>query len=704
MIAIDENNKIIKIHTKNTTYAMQIAFGKYVLHRYYGKRTEEIKPCRYRPVAFAPFDGDIGVKFSLDTVSTELSFFGSGDLRDTGVKIKNKNGDSVTGFFFESYRVFDGRVNFDGMPYSRGGDKTLEIVYFDAVSKCRLRSYYTVFYETDVITRYAVFENAGKNPLLIENALVCQLDFENTKFEFTCLAGKYYWERNITTYPLHFGKQSIYSERGQSSAHANPFAILRRPKTTENKGECYAVQFVYSGDFEIQAELRYDKRVRLMAGLNRHTIAWNLEKGESFTTPETILTYSQKGINGLSQNLHDHLRNSIINPKFVNKSRPVVINTWEAVHFDINEDVLLEFAKKAKEMNIDTLVVDDGWFGNRNDDTSSLGDWYVNTEKFKNGLKSFSEKVHAHGLKLGIWIEPEMVNPNSDFYRQHPDWVLKCKDRTNSLSRNQLLLDASNLEAVKCVVDMIKKALDGVKLEYIKWDFNRSLSEAGSFNLPRKNQCEIKHRFVLGSYKMHEMLTNAFPDVMFEGCSGGGGRFDAGILFYCPQIWTSDNTDPIDRLQNQKGTSVAYPLSANSAHVSHTLLNRFEEKPDLDFRCAVALGGMLGYELNITKCSKEEVDTVREQIDLYKKIERLTIDGDLYRLDGLNSKEYGFYVLSKDKKEYFFEYYYLDKDFKGKEFDCIADEKSFKISVLPEDCKKVRHKKTLYYYFKHGKI
>lgn len=706
MISYNEQTKIIYINTKNTTYAMQISHGKYVLHLYYGKRTDSLKPYKERVVSFCPYDPNIGVKFSLDTVPTELSFFGSGDLRDTGIKIKNQNGDSVTRFLFKSFRVFDGRIEFDNMPYSRGGDKTLEITYFDGVSGCELRSYYTVFYDTDTITRYVTFENKSRHSLLIEEAMACQIDFERANFEWTSLGGKYCWERNPLTHKLHFGKQSVYSERGHTSAHANNFIMLQKPKTTENKGECYAVELVYSGDFEIQAELLYDKRARLMVGLNRHTISWNLGRGESFTTPEAIMTYSDKGRNGISQNMHDHLRNTVINPKFANKKRPVVINTWEAVYFNINEDLLLEFADKAAELGIDTLVVDDGWFGRRNNDKSSLGDWFVNTEKFKNGLKSFSEKVHARGINLGIWIEPEMINPDSDLYRAHPEWAIQCKDREGCLSRNQLLLDMTNNEAIDAVVGMIVKALEGVQIEYIKWDFNRSISEAGSLTLPKRKQCEVKHRFVLGTYRMHKLLTEAFPDVLFEGCSGGGGRLDAGIMFYCPQIWTSDNTDAIDRLKNQRGTSYAYPLSTNSAHVTHSCINKYEDKKnvDLDLRFKIAMGGVLGYEFNITKFTKEQSDVVKQQIKDYEAVRELVLKGDLYRLDCKLNREFGFYVLSKDRSEYYFEYFCLGEGFRERTFEIDAGNKKIKITVNRENAKKVSYKKTLHYFFKVDKV
>lgn len=703
-ILFNSKEKIFYIQTKNSTYAMQVVYNRYVLHLYYGKKREDISPWQERIVSFAPYDADIGVKFSLDTAPTELSFFGSGDLRDTGIKINNQNGDCTTDFLFESARIFKGRINFDDMPYSRGGDETLEIVYFDKVSNCRLKSYYTLFYETDTITRYVVFENVGNDVLRIENALGCQLDFENVDFEWSCLGGLYYWERDIITYPLHFGRQSIYSKRGHSSAQANPYSMLKTPMTTENQGECYAMEFVYSGDFEMQAELSYDKRVRWMAGLNRETVAWSLEGGTTFTTPETILVYSDKGTNGLMRNLHNHLRQHIINPKFVDKQRPVVINTWEAVNFNINEEVLLQFADRAVEMGIDTLVVDDGWYGKRNDDTSSLGDWFINNEKFKDGLKAFSEKVHKKGLKLGIWIEPEMINPNSELYRQHPEWVLRCKDRESKLSRNQLLLDMTNNEAIDYVVAMIKNALQDVQLEYIKWDFNRSIAESGSLMLSKEKQCEVKHRFVLGTYRMHKLLTEAFPNALFEGCSGGGGRFDAGMLFYCPQIWTSDNTDPIDRLKIQRGTMIAYPLSTISAHVSHTLLNDLEEKPNHDFRFRVALGGVLGYELNVTKLNQREIEEIREQIASYRKISPLILSGDAYILEGLQKGEYGFYVLSKDETEYYFEYFTFNEEFEDREFVLRTERKNLVLRVKKSEGKMIGSQKACFYYFQSGKI
>ena len=657
MIEFNCNEKVFRIDTKNTTYAMKIAHDRYLLHLHYGKKSNNFPDLnREISVAFSPYVKEFGDKFSLDTVMTELSFFDSGDMKDTAVKIKNANGDSVTSFFYKGYRIFKGRCEFVDMPYSRNADETLEIVYVDEVSGCELYSYYSVFVESDTITRYAKFVNKKEKAIEISRANIAQLDIPKGEFTLLTLCGEYAKERNIMEQHIHNGIQSIYSKRGHSSHHYNPFIVLKGAESTENKGEAYAMEFVYSGDFEAQAEKSFDGRIRLMMGLNRDTFSWRLQENEEFWTPEVILTYSEKGLNALSQNFHDHIRNCIVNPKFVYDPRPAVINTWEAMYFDINEDILFSYAESAKKLGIDMLVIDDGWFGERNNDKSSLGDWYVNRNKFKEGLQSFSEKVHKMGLKLGIWIEPEMVNPKSELYEKHPEWVLQCKNRPNSLGRDQLVLDLTNDEVVDYIVNKLKDTFSGIMLEYIKWDFNRSLSETGSLFLPSERQNEAKHRFMLGSYKMHKKLTEAFPNVIFEGCSGGGGRFDAGILFYCPQIWTSDNTDPICRFDIQKGTSLGYPLSTISAHVSNMTFNQIEKKPDYAFRFNVALGGIIGYEMNITKLLPEDEAKVKIQLEKNKKWQPLILKGDYYRLEGLNNEEYGFLCVSKDKEEFLLVY------------------------------------------------
>lgn len=652
MIIFDEQRKIFKIHTQNTTYAMQILHGKYVAHLYYGKRMDDIPDFKKTTASFTPYYKEENECFSFGWTATELSFFGSNDAKDTALKIQNGNGDSSTLFHYKAYRIFKGRIEFDDMPYSRGGEETLELVYEDETSNCTLYSYYTVFPNSDVITRYLRVENNGEHAVLLQRAIACQLDLPENQYETVYLCGKYFNERNIVSTPTHIGVQGIYSQRGHSSHHFNPFMAIKTAQTTEYFGDAYAMEFVYSGDFTAQAEQSFEGSLRLLMGLNKDTFSWRLEKGEGFTTPETILTYSGQGTNKLTQNLHEHIRTHIIPEKFANTPRPIVINTWEAMGMKIHEDGILQYARSAKELGIDTVVVDDGWFGKRNNDDCSLGDWQVDLHKFPNGLAAFSNKIHEMGLKLGFWIEPEMINADSRLYEKHPEWVLQCKDRTPSLGRTQYALDLTNDEAIDFVVNELKETFKDVQLDYIKWDFNRSLAEVGSLCLPPERQCEAKHRFVLGSYKMHAALIKAFPDVLFEGCCGGGGRFDCGILFYCPQIWTSDNTDPVARIDIQKGTAFAYPLSTISAHVSNSKFNTLESERDYAFRFNVAALGTLGYEMDITKLSVENRQIIKEQIQTYKRIQPLILSGDCYRLNDNSAGEYGVCIVSKDKKRF----------------------------------------------------
>lgn len=662
MITFDNESKIIKIDTENTSYAMKIVRGKYVAHLYYGAKTDGLSRLyKEKIVSFAPYPAEEGVKFSLDTVATELSFFGSGDLKDTAIKICGQNGDCTTLFKLEDFRIYKGGAKGGNLPYSRDGDETLELIYFDEVSGCKLHSYYTVYENSDTLIRKAKIVNESDSSVSIRALFACQLDFTDKKLDMLTLAGKYYSERHKQILPIGISRQSIYSKCGHSSHRHNPFAALVSKHIKENSGEAYGVLFGYSGDFEIQTEKLFGGFTRLLAGMNRDTFEWRLLPNEEFYSPETVLTYSDRGLNGMSQNLHDHIRKHIVNPKFVYAPRPILVNTWEAVYFKIDNDVILRYAENASHLGIDMIVVDDGWFGERDDDKAALGDWFVNRKKFPDGLLALAERVRDFGVKFGIWIEPEMINADSDLFRAHPEWVLGSKNREYSLSRNQLVLDLTNPEVADYVGDCIIAALKDVKPDYIKWDFNRSLTEVGSAYLPKELQGEASHRFVLGSYRLHEKLTRAFPDAVFEGCSGGGGRFDAGILHYVPQIWTSDQTDPVRRLPIQLGTSVAYPLSTMSAHVSHRKFNKLEEKPDYGFRFAVALWGVTGYETDITSLSADERETLKKQTRDLKKYQPLLLSGDLFRLDGLYKKEYAFAVVSKDKTEFLFDYISVGK-------------------------------------------
>ncbi len=658
MIQYFDQQKIFKIDTKNTSYVMRVAYDKFVEHVYYGKKIENADfPQTDKIISFAPFVKETGYVFSLCTRQMELSFFDSGDLRDTGVRIKNADGNSVTLFYFKDYKIFDGRVEFLDMPFSRNAEQTLEIIYFDPVSNCELSSYYSVFPESDTITRYMTIRNLGKQKVMLESVIACQIDFAGGEYDVTTLPGCYYIERMAQTVPVSVGVQKIYSKRGHSSAHFNPYMQITQKGASEYAGNAFGMNIVYSGDFVTQVERTYENDYRVMTGINPETFDWNLHAGEQFTTPETVISFSGEGTNKLTQNFHDHIREHIVPKKYKSAKRPVVINSWEAMYFDIDEDVLLKYAEKANQLGIDTLVVDDGWFLGRDNDFTSLGDWIVDRRKFKDGLKVFSERVHERGVNLGIWIEPDMISEDSELYRAHPDWAIQVPNRPLSLSRNQLVLDMTNDEAVNYVVELIKETFKGVKLEYVKWDFNRSLSETGSLHLSKEQQGEVKHRFTLGDYKMRKALTEAFPDALFEGCSGGGALYDLGMMFYHPQIWASDNTDPVSRIKIQKGSTMCYPLSVLSAHVANTKNNQVEQDLDYKFRYAVACGAVIGYELNITNLSPENEQLVASQVKDYDNLWSLVLDGDFFVIDNLGQDEYGFTLVSKDKKEFAVYYY-----------------------------------------------
>lgn len=658
MIKFIEEQKLFQIDTKNTSYVMRVSFDKFVEHVYYGKKLEKADfPYKDKIISFAPFIKETGYGFSLCTRQMELSFFDSGDLRDTGVRIKNADGNSVTLFYYKDYKIFDGRIEFSDMPYSRNADKTLELIYFDPVSNCELSSYYSVFYDTDTITRYMTIRNVGSEKVTLESVIACQVDFAGGEYDVTTLNGCYYIERMPETVPVACGIQKIYSKRGHSSSHFNPYIQIAEKGASEYAGNVFAMNMVYSGDFVSQVERTYENDYRVMTGINPETFNWILGAGEQFTTPEAVISFSSVGKNKLTQNFHDHVREYIVPKEYKSAKRPIVINSWEAMYFNIDEEVLLKYAEKANELGIDTLVVDDGWFLGRDNDKTSLGDWIADSRKFKDGLKAFSDRVHERGVNLGIWIEPDMISEDSDLYRQHPDWAIQVPNRPLSLGRNQLVLDMTNDDAINHVVNQLKETFKDVKIEYIKWDFNRSLSEVGSLNLPKEKQGEVKHRFTLGDYKMRKALTEAFPDAMFEGCSGGGGLYDMGIMFYCPQIWASDNTDPVWRIKIQQGSTICYPLSVLSAHVANTKSNKIEKGLDYDYRYAVASGAVLGYELNITKFSKETEALVKAQVNDYQDIYPLVLDGDFFIIDKLGKKEYGFTLVSKDKKSFAVFYY-----------------------------------------------
>ena len=540
-------------------------------------------------------------------------------------------------------------------PASPTFPKTLEIKLSDRVTGCELFLYYTVFYEEDVISRYMLLRNRGNAPVKLEKCMSFTLDLPGLDYDMVSLYGAHYDERHLQRTPLHYGMQSIYSRRGASSHQFNPFFALCDKKATETKGNVYGFNFVYSGSFLDEVEVDQTEHTRVQVGLGEENFGYTLLPGEEFASPEAILTFSDKGFGQMTRSLHDFTRNRILPKEAVQKPHPVVLNTWEACYFNIDEDKLVEFAKESAKAGFDMLVMDDGWFGKRNNDRAGLGDWQANPEKFKNGLKAFAEKVKETGVSFGIWVEPEMVNPDSDLYRAHPEWCLRVPQREPLVSREQLVLDMSNPTVVEFLKESFLETFRGVPIDYFKWDMNRHLTDLGSAYLDRKNQNELSHRYVLGLYRVMETLTERFPQVLFESCSSGGGRFDAGMLYYMPQTWTSDNTDAVCRLKIQHGTSFLFPTVTMGAHVSACPNHQVGRTTPLATRFAVAAAGNLGYELDLKKLSKEEKEEVREQIAEYKRRRRTVQFGTYYRLaDSFQENQSAWNIVSEDGMEVIF--------------------------------------------------
>ena len=624
---IKEANRFV-LNTKNTTYAFEIVFDRYLCHTYYGKKTNKLPASEMKCLSFAPYMADLDETKSPDVFLQECSFYGSGDFRPNALRL-NTDGTGVTDFVYKSYRIFKGRRELDGLPAARADEstRTLEITMVDSVSKCKLKLYYTVFAETDIISRYMVIENKGKKSVKIEKCMPMMLDIPRSDMDMISLYGGHIKEVNFQRAPLHHGIQSVYSNRGASSHQYNPFIAICDRNATDERGSVYGFNFVYSGSFLDEVDVDQSGRTRVLMGLGSDCFSYTLESGESFCSPEAVMTYSANGIGKMSRNFHKFIRNNIMPPVSL-EPHPVVLNTWEACYFDIDEDKLVKFAVEAKKTGFDMLVMDDGWFGKRNHDRAGLGDWFENRDKFPDGLASFVKKIQAEGVKFGIWVEPEMVNPDSDLYRAHPEWALRVEDREPLRSRHQLVLDMSNSDVVDYLIALFDKTFEGIHIDYFKWDMNRHMSNVGSSVLPADKQGEVFFRYMKGVYRLFDWFSKRFPSTVIETCSGGGGRYDLGMMQYGIQIWTSDNTNPYDRTRIQASAMLAYPAATMSCHVS----NPHEDMRSLDYRYKVAVGGMLGYELNILNMSDEVKREIAKQIAEYKTFEDVIRLGEYYNL------------------------------------------------------------------------
>lgn len=656
-----ENEKIFHITTPNSSYIFRLN-GEYMLeHLYYGKKIDNLHGLKNREL-FSHFTSrnyeylEQGVALHGETIPQEYGFFGSPDMRTPSFHAKYSDGSRITKMKYVSHNIFKGKPKLQGLPATyvenENDAETLEIKVKDELTGLSLVYRYTAFSNLDVICRSVDVINEGKNDVNISSAMSMSLDLTEQDFDFVHLFGAWARERSIEKTPLCHGLMKIESRRGSSSHHHSPFFALSRKNTTEECGEVYGFSLLYSGNFEAGVEVDTYDGLRAFMGINSFDFNWLLKPGESFYTPEAVMVYSKEGFGGMSRTFHDLYRNNLERGKFKGKKRPIVINSWEATMFDFDEKIILDYAKAAKKLGIEMLVLDDGWFGKRNDDKSSLGDWEPNLEKLPNGITGLAEKVKAEGLEFGLWYEPEMISPDSDLYRKHPDWCLHVEGRGKSIGRNQLVLDLSRDDVCEYIIDFLRKGLSSAPISYIKWDFNRNATEVGSAILPPERQTEVLHRYVLNLYKILETITTEFPDVIFEGCSGGGGRFDAGMMHYFHQYWTSDDTDAVERIKIQYGTSMVMPAEFCSAHVSHAPYGRMGRYTSLKTRGNVASFGPFGYEMDIRKLSDEEAEEIKAQIERYNLIYKTIQTGDQYRLISPFEDLYAAWeYVSKDKKE-----------------------------------------------------
>ena len=642
-IHFNQETGIFSLTTAHTLYQLQADPSGVLLHLYYGPKTDEdmryLIRLRDRGFSANPYEMRHKRGFSLDTLPQEYAGSGTGDYRISAVQTVAANGSRSADLRYAGYTLRAGREPLKGLPYVREAEdtETLTLTLRDEVTGLEVHLQYHVYPALDVIVRSARLVNAGQETLTLTKAASACLDFLHADLDAVHFHGRHCMERMPQRLRLPNGISAFGSTRGMSSHHHNPFVILCDRRATEDMGACWGCMLMYSGSHLQEMELDQAGTVRLVSGIHPEGFSWQLAPGEAFQTPEALLSFSTEGLNGLSGNYHDLIRQLVIPARWQKAPRPVLINSWEGCYFDFDARKILSFARAAAGVGLEMLVLDDGWFGQRNDDNAGLGDWVVNEGKLGCSLKHLSEEIHALGLQFGLWFEPEMVNEDSDLFRAHPDWALTDPGRRPAMGRNQLVLDMSRQEVVDYLFDAMCSVLDHAKIEYVKWDFNRSIANCFSRALPAGRQGEVAHRFMLGTYQLLSRLLSRYPDLMIEGCSGGGGRFDTGMLFYCPQIWCSDDTDAIERLIIQQGTSYGYPVSAMGAHVSAVPNHQTGRTVPLFTRSVTAQCGTFGYELNPETLSDAEKAAIRRQIADDHAYRPLISHGRYYRLTELDA-------------------------------------------------------------------
>ncbi len=647
---IIKNGNTIHLQGRNISYIMIESESKDLLHFYFGKK---ISDCDYSQMTdqWHEWGGYATSQFPLDVYPQEYPSYGYSDLRNGAYEIINKNGNLVSKLSVKEYKIHNGMTaEIKGMPCLFKGDKnadTLEVVLEDKAIDFEVHLYYTVFDEYDIIARSAVLVNKADRGIKVTRAYSANIDLPVGDYDMIHFAGSWGRERDMMRTPLRIGMRAeAENARGGSGHQINPFVMIASSDSDEVHGEVYGFSLIYSGNHSTVAKIDQFGTLRVQQGINPHQFEWELKPDEEFYTPQSVICYSDKGFGCLSREYHDVYRNNLMRSKWVNKKRPILINNWEGTYFDFTEEKLLSMAKKAKEAGLDLFVLDDGWFGKRNNDRCSLGDWKVNREKLPSGIDGLASKMNDIGLKFGLWFEPEMISPDSDLYREHPDWAVQVQEREPVEIRHQLLLDLSRQEVCDYVIKSVSDILANANVGYVKWDMNRQITDMPYLG--------FNHAYTLGYYKVMSAITSAFPDVLFEGCSAGGGRFDAGVLAYMPQIWASDNSDAISRLRIQYSTSMSYPVSAISTHVTASPNHQVGRITSLKTRADVAYAGTFGYELDITKATDEEFEEIKEQIEYSRHLQELVLKGDFYRLlSPFDGNLCSWEIVSKDKKQVF---------------------------------------------------
>lgn len=663
MIQYDASNRLFHLSTEQTSYIFKVHDTGHLVNLHYGARVRqtgmlnELYQNYKAPVGSATAYNTVS-HLTLDTLMHEAPAYGKGDYRVPMILLEDFQGSSVSDFVYVRHQMHKGEVSPEGLPHVRKATDTLEITLKETTSDLYLMLYYVILEASNCITRFARIENRTEHVVKIQALMSFSLDLMDSSYEAITLDGTWIRERHINEGGIRPGIFSIDSKKGVSGANHNPFIGLKGLQTDEHQGDAYGFSLIYSGNFLGRVEVSPFGMTRVQMGVSDFDFCWQLEPQAVFETPQCVLTYTNKGLNALSQNFHHLVNHHIIPPYWQGKERPILINNWEATYFDFDERKLLKLAKEAKNLGIELFVLDDGWFKGRNDDTTSLGDWIEDPKKLPNGLEGLSQRIRALGLQFGIWVEPEMVSMKSALYKQHPEWAVQLPNREPSLGRNQLVLDYANPEVIDAMFNQLHRVFQRSRVSYVKWDMNRNFSDLYSNYLSASMQRTFNHRYVLGLYKLLEKLTEAFPEVLFESCSSGGNRFDLGMLFYMPQTWTSDNTDAVERMDIQYGTSLVYPPSTMGAHVSGRPSHQVLRSTPIETRFNVAAFGVLGYELDLTKCSPFDKKVIKKQIDFYKNHRKNLQFGRFYRhASPFKQNIFSWSVVDDDGKAFILGYY-----------------------------------------------